>query len=117
MSYTPGTPNDPAAAGQPAAAPGQPKTGGTGEVAGSGGVSGFAAGLVKLDWIRPLLYKLGGRKVAIGGGALAVVSQIASSTMADWPKAIACLSVALIAALTSMSIGMEDGASKGAGGK
>lgn len=77
-------------------------------------VANFVTGLVKLDWIRPLLYKIGGRKVAVGGGALAVVSQIAASNMADWPKAIACLSVALIAALTSVSIGIEDGAEKGA---
>ncbi len=111
MSYSP--PGGPADPSQPQPQP-QPEAAGAAEATG-GGVGGFVAGLVKLDWIRPLLYKIGGRKVAIGGGALAVVSQIASSSMADWPKAIACLSVAVIATLTSISIGMEDGAQKGAG--
>ncbi len=66
-------------------------------------------GAVKLDWIRPLIYKVGGRKVAVGGGALAVINQIVMSDMSDWPKAIACLSAALVAGITAFSISYEDG--------
>ncbi len=67
---------------------------------------------VKLDWIRPLLYKIGGRKVAVGGGALALMSQVIGSDMADWPKAITCVAVAVLAVGTSLAIGIEDNSKK-----
>ncbi len=66
-------------------------------------------GAVKLDWIRPLIYKVGGRKVAVGGGALAVINSIVATDMADWPKAIACFSVAMVAGITAFAISYEDG--------
>lgn len=72
---------------------------------------------VKLDWIRPLIWKVGGRKMVMGGGALALVQQIVGAGELTWPRAVACLSVALIAIGGMFSVGMEDGnrASNGSG--
>ncbi len=70
---------------------------------------GTLLGAVKLDWIRPLIYKIGGRKVAVGGGALAVINSIVATEMTDWPKAIACFSVAMVAGITAFAISYEDG--------
>jgi len=72
-------------------------------------------GTLSLKWIRPLLYNLGGRKVAVGGGGLAIISQIVSSAMADWPKAIACLAVAVLCVGTGFGIAHEDAAEKNGG--
>jgi len=63
---------------------------------------------LKLEWIRPLMYNLGGRKLAAGGAGLAIITQVINSTMADWPKAVVCLSVALISVGTSFAIASED---------
>lgn len=63
---------------------------------------------LKLEWIRPLIYNLGGRKLAVGGGGLAIISQIVSSGPMDWPKAVACLAVAIISVGTALSIASED---------
>ncbi len=70
---------------------------------------GTLLGAVKLDWIRPLIYKIGGRKVAVGGGALAVINSIVATEMTDWPKATACFSVAMVAGITAFAISYEDG--------
>lgn len=58
--------------------------------------------------IRGLFYNLGGRKVVAGGGALGVITIIVQTGMADWPKAIACLAVSIIALGTMFSISSED---------
>lgn len=58
--------------------------------------------------IRGLFYNLGGRKVVTGGGALGVITLIVQTGMADWPKAIACLAVSIIAVGTMFSISSED---------
>lgn len=70
--------------------------------------AGFLGGLLGKLGIRGLLYNLGGRKILTGGGALGVITLIVNSSMGDWPKAIACLAVAVVAAATTFSIGHED---------
>jgi hypothetical protein len=72
----------------------------------------FVAKTFKLEWIRPLIYNLGGRKLAVGGGGLAVISQIVASGPMDWPKAIACVAVAIVSVGTSFAIASEDKAEK-----
>lgn len=74
-------------------------------------------GALSFKWIRPLMYNLGGRKMAVGGGGLAIISQIVSSTMADWPKAIACLAVAVLCVGTGFGIAHEDSTTKKGAGK
>ncbi len=58
--------------------------------------------------IRGLFYNLGGRKIVAGGGALGVITLIVQTGMADWPKAVACLAVSIIAVGTMFSISAED---------
>lgn len=65
------------------------------------------AKLVKLEWVRPLMYNLGGRKVVVAGGGMAVIKTIVDSGPMDWPRAVACLSVAIVAAVTAIAVGMD----------
>jgi hypothetical protein len=58
--------------------------------------------------VRSFMYQLGGRKAAVGGGAIGAITLIAQSNMADWPKAIACLAIAIVAASVSIGIAVED---------
>jgi len=74
--------------------------------------AGFLGKILGAVGVRGLLYNLGGRKVVTGGGALGVCTLIVNSDMSDWPKAIACAAVAVIAAATMFSIGAEDKAKK-----
>lgn len=62
---------------------------------------------VKLEWIRPLMYNLGGRKMVVAGGALAIIKTIVDAGPMDWPRAVACLSVAITAAVTAIAVGMD----------
>ncbi len=64
---------------------------------------------VKLEWIRPLFYNLGGRKLVLGGGGLAIIKLVVDSG-ADitWPKAVVCLAVAVLAVGTGWTIAKED---------
>jgi hypothetical protein len=67
------------------------------------------AGAVKLDWIRPLLFKVGGRKLALGGAGLVVMKLVLESgSEMTWPKSIACVAVAMVAVGTSWTIASED---------
>lgn len=59
--------------------------------------------------VRSLMYQLGGRKAAVGGGAIGAITLVAQSGMADWPKAIACAAIAVVAATVALGIGIEDG--------
>jgi hypothetical protein len=77
-----------------------------------GAILGAAAGAVKLDWVRPLIYKVGGRKMAMGAGGLAVIQQIVSTGEMTWPRAVACLAVALVAVGSGLSMAWEDGKEK-----
>lgn len=63
---------------------------------------------VGLNWIRPLVYKLGGRKMLAGGGGLAVINHIVTSEMGETAKMVACICAALVAIGTSISIAIED---------
>jgi hypothetical protein len=63
--------------------------------------------LVKLEWIRPLMYNLGGRKVVVAGGGMAVIKTIVDGGPMDWPRAVACLSVAVVAAVTAIAVSMD----------
>lgn len=72
------------------------------------GSHGILSDLLAKVGLRGLMYNLGGRKVVAGGGALGVITLIVQSDMADWPKAIACIAAALVAAAISLGIGMED---------
>jgi hypothetical protein len=65
------------------------------------------AKLVKLEWIRPLMYNLGGRKVVVAGGGMAVIKTIVDGGPMDWPRAVACLSVAVVAAVTAIAVSMD----------
>jgi hypothetical protein len=79
----------------------------------NGGVPPVLAKTLKLEWIRGLMHNLGGRKVLVGGGGLAVINMIVTTDMTDWPKAICCLAVAIIAVGTGFSIAHEDKAKNG----
>jgi len=61
----------------------------------------------KLEWVRALMYNLGGRKVVVAGGGLAIIKTIVDSGPMDWPRAVACLSVAIVAAVTAIAVGMD----------
>lgn len=64
--------------------------------------------VLRLEWVRPLAYNLGGRKLLVGGGGLAVIGQIVSQGPMDWPKAVACLAVAVVSVGTAFAIASED---------
>lgn len=82
---------------------------------GGGGAPGLLLKAVKLEWVRPLVYNLGGRKLAVGGGGLAVISQIVAAGPMDWPRAVACAAIAVVSVGTALSIASEDGAARGRG--
>jgi hypothetical protein len=82
-----------------------------------GAVVGVAKGAVKLDWVRPLIWRVGGRKMVMGGGALAIVQQIVAAGDMTWPRAIACLAVSIIAIGGMFSVGMEDASRSQANGE
>jgi hypothetical protein len=63
---------------------------------------------VSLKWIRPLIHNLGGRKLVVGGGGLAVITQVIATEMGDWQKVIICVAVALISVGTGFNIAHED---------
>ena len=87
-----------------AATPETPKP----EGAKGGDALGALLGAVKLDWVRPLIYKIGGRKMLVGGGGLAVINEIAKSEMGETSKIIVCVCAAVVAVGTSISIAIED---------
>lgn len=62
---------------------------------------------VKLEWVRALMYNLGGRKVVVAGGGLTVIKVIVDGGPMDWPRAVACLSVAIVAAVTAIAVGLD----------
>ena len=62
---------------------------------------------VKLEWIRALMYNLGGRKVVVAGGGMAIIKVIVDGGPMDWPRAVACLSVAIVAAVTTIAVSMD----------
>ena len=64
---------------------------------------------VGLNWIRPLVYKLGGRKVLMGGGGLAIINEVVKSDVTDTGKIIVSICCAVIAVGTAISIAIEDG--------
>ena len=64
-------------------------------------------GVVKLEWVRTLMYSLGGRKVVVAGGGMAVIKVIVDGGPMDWPRAVACLSVAIVAAVTTIAVSMD----------
>ena len=66
--------------------------------------------VVKLKWLREVVFNVGGRKFIVGGGALAVIDRIvqAAGQSFDWPHGIACLSVALVAGFVVFSTALED---------
>ncbi len=68
------------------------------------------AGAVKLDWVRPLIWRLGGRKTAVLAPLAAVVTKMTIETPGDLSlaKGIMVAGVWIGAGIMSMSIGMED---------
>lgn len=72
------------------------------------GQGGLLGGILEKVGVRGVMYQLGGRKAVAGGAALAIISQIVASDMADWPKAVACLGAAAVAAVIAFSISSED---------
>jgi len=80
-------------------------------------IGGILAGAVKLDWIRPLLWKVGGRKMVMGGGGMGIISLIVGDGKdLGWPKAMACIAVAIVAVGGMFSVGMEDAGRSGESG-
>lgn len=73
-------------------------------------------GAVKLDWLRPLIYKVGGRKMVVGGGALAIIDRITQSAgeALTWAHATTCLAVAIVAAAVALATAWEDKGEKAA---
>lgn len=71
---------------------------------------------VKLDWLRPLIYKVGGRKIVVTGGALAIIDRITQSAgeALTWAHATTCLAVAIVAAATVLATAWEDKSEKAA---
>ena len=67
-------------------------------------------GAVKLDWLRPLIYKVGGRKMVAGGSALAIIDRITQSAgeALTWAHATTCLAVAIVAAAVVLATAWED---------
>lgn len=80
-----------------------------------GAVLDGALGAVKLDWVRPLIWKVGGRKMAMGGGAVVVIQQIALSSASDSVKIAACAAITAVAIGAMFSVGWEDGKVKANG--
>jgi hypothetical protein len=72
------------------------------------GAAGAVLAAVGLKWFRPLIYNLGGRKMAVSAAGLTLIKTIVDGGTLDWPRAVACLAVALVAVGTSLAIGMED---------
>ncbi len=81
------------------------------------GILGTILSALKLDWVRPLIYKVGGRKMVATGGALFVIERIvtAAGTALTWPHAIACVSVAAVSIGMAFATASEDKAEKGNG--
>jgi hypothetical protein len=65
---------------------------------------------VKLEWIRPLIYNLGGRKVAIGGAASGIIYALTADGNVTWPEAVVCAAVAILGVGISWTIAKEDAA-------
>lgn len=63
---------------------------------------------VKLDWLRPLIHHVGGRKMVMGGGGMALITLLVGAGDVTWPKAVACLAVAITAAAGMFSTAWED---------
>jgi hypothetical protein len=53
------------------------------------------------------MYNLGGRKVVVAGGGMAIIKVIVDGGPMDWPRAVACLSVAVVAAVTAIAVSMD----------
>lgn len=93
----------------PASKPEEKKKEGDGTLAKIfGGKGGLLGGILEKLGVRGLMYQLGGRKAVAGGGALAVCTMIVQSDMSDWPKAVACVAVAIISVGVMFSISSED---------
>ena len=58
--------------------------------------------------LRGFMYGVGGRKAFLGGGAMGVITLIAQSGMADWPKALAIFGLGMVGAATVLAIALED---------
>lgn len=68
---------------------------------------------LKLEWIRPLIYNLGGRKLLVGGGGMAAITLIMQGGTMNWSRAISCCAVAIVAASTAIAVAMEDNSKGG----
>lgn len=68
---------------------------------------GFLRGLVGLDWIRPLQWKLGGRKTTLGYAALAVLYQMVADGTVSWAEAVFSVGVGLVAGGIAIAIAIE----------
>ncbi len=69
---------------------------------------GILGNLMGKIGLRGFMYGVGGRKAFLGGGAMGVITLIAQSGMADWPKAIAIVGVGIVGAATVVAIALED---------
>ena len=67
----------------------------------------MAKNLDFLNWIRPLEYKIGGRKMLLGGGALFILQAMLVGVEVTWPLAVSALAVALTAVGTSIAVAIE----------
>ena len=67
------------------------------------------AGL-KLEWVRPLIYNLGGRKLALGAGGLTILTVLSSDGVVSWPEAVLAAAVAVIVVGSGWAIAREDSA-------
>ena len=64
---------------------------------------------VGLNWVRPLVYKLGGRKMVVGGGGLAVINEVIKSDLSSTGMIVVSVCCAVISVGTAISIAIEDG--------
>ena len=79
---------------------------------------GFLATLWDKVSLRPIMHKLGGRKLIAAGGGLAVIDRIvaAGGETFGMPHAIACVAVAIVAVGLAISTAWEDRAATENGG-
>lgn len=70
---------------------------------------------ISLKWVRSILFNVGGRKLALGGGALAIIDRIVQTAGASfgWAHAVACLGVGFASVGVAWAIASEDKGKQG----
>ena len=70
-----------------------------------------------MKWFRHLVHNLGGRKLLIGGGALAVIREVALAGQMSMARGITCLALGLVSIGIAWTIASEDKSKHANGGE